>query len=237
MGSLMTDPLHDSDDEIIELTDIVELGSKAACAAEAVPPAEEGQAAPEAADDHGRDPAADQPVSDACDEQAAASEPDADGPSGNAEGDPSDAAAHANAVMKLQAEEGDAAMSAEALDIHVASADEQSQASLEQRLAIAEKTIMALCAEVSKLRQRAALSDYPSEVFFIHASNPSGQEDPLRRRNLIEEHSSASLEEAVTRVEKLESRIDGLEQSSMRSAAEAAAKIIREEIAKITQGT
>ena len=104
---------------------------------------------------------------------------------------------------------------------------------LEQRLEAAEKTIMALCAEVSKLRQRIALSDYSSEVVFIHAANPALKQAHPGDAAMLPEHSSASLEEAVTRVEKLESRMDGLEESSMQSAADAAARIIREEIEKL----
>ena len=50
---------------------------------------------------------------------------------------------------------------------------------------------------------------------------------------MLPERSSASLEEAVTRVEQLESRMEGLEESSRQSAAEAAARIIREEIEKL----
>ncbi len=105
--------------------------------------------------------------------------------------------------------------------------------SLEQRLEAAEKTIMVLCAEVSKLRQRIALSDYSSEVVFIHAANPALQQVHPGDAGMLPEHSSASLEEAVTRVEQLESRMDGLEESSRQSAADAAARIIREEIERL----
>ena len=104
---------------------------------------------------------------------------------------------------------------------------------LEQRLEAAEKTIMALCAEVTKLRQRIALSDYSSEVVFIHAANPALQQGHPADAAMLPERSSASLKEAVTRMEQLESRMDGLEESSRQSAADAAARIIREEIEKL----
>ena len=105
---------------------------------------------------------------------------------------------------------------------------------IEQRLADAEKTIMALCAEVSSLRASLAHADYSSEVFLIHAAQAT-QGINCAPQYLLPENASEKLNDAVCRVEKLENRMQELENISERSAAETAAQIIREEISALKQ--
>ncbi|MBP3731326.1 MAG: hypothetical protein J6I40_07655 [Mailhella sp.] len=114
-------------------------------------------------------------------------------------------------------------------------AEKQEKPSLEHRLAEAEKTIMALCAEVQRLRDQLDRPDFSSEVFLIHAAQAT-QGLNCSHQYLLPENASAVLDDAVNRVEKLESRMKELEDVSERSAAEAAAHIIREEISAIRQG-
>ena len=107
-------------------------------------------------------------------------------------------------------------------------------ASLEQRLAEAEKMIADLCAEVQRLRTRLDRPDFSSEVFLIHAAQAT-QGISCGNQYLLPEHASEIINDAVGRVEKLESRMKDLEDISERSAAKAAAHIIREEISALKQ--